>query len=87
MKMTQDYILKEYLTPINRATLDKLRLLKTLKGVSFSKMARATRISKAQLVLIWNGRYDPTRKTKLKIAEFFDANPLELWEEKLDDKF
>ena len=66
-------------TEFNPNTLSRLRLLKKLYGYSFSEIANGCGYSKSVIVRTFNGKYNPNKNLKQKIADFFKINSLELW--------
>lgn len=61
--------------------IEKLKILKDLKGYSFQEISDGCDCSKAQIVLIFQGKYWPSAEIKVKLAEYFKVNVVELWDE------
>lgn len=75
-----EYTSEARLTCFDLRPLERIAVLKTLRGVSFNEIADGCNISKPQAVQIFNGKYSPTIYVKDRIAQFFGVNSILLWQ-------
>ncbi|MCR6107864.1 helix-turn-helix transcriptional regulator [Salipaludibacillus agaradhaerens] len=58
---------------------NKMRELRKLKNLSQKSLSESLNVSRQTVISIENGKYDPSLKLGMKIADFFDSRVEEIF--------